>query len=429
MVITTINSLSELDYPNYEVIVVDNNTPDPSLWEPVKKRCEELGAKFRFFTLGKYPGFKAGALNFALKETDLRARVVGVVDADYVVAKDWLTSAVPYFTDPQVALVQAPQEHRDWGESIFQTMENDEYSGFFRIGMVQRNEDNAIIQHGTMTLVDRIMLDSLGGWAQWCICEDSELGLRILKEGKKSIYLNHPFGHGLVPDSYEAYSKQRFRWAYGAMRILRGHWRALLGLEGKLTRPQRYQFVKGWLPWIGDALHMVFTFTALIWSLLLITDPLHTDFPEPIFVYPAVSLVLLRIFGTLWTYTARVRIGGKRTLLAMISGGSLTHKIAKAVFQGLFRNSLPFYRTPKMDMNAPILNSLLSVWQEFFLMMSLYASAVGVFLVFGVVNGSALVWMMALIVQSFPYVAATIAALVSSTSGMQRRQKLKALKV
>lgn len=417
MVIATIDSLAALHYPNFEVLVIDNNTMDSALWEPVKKRCEELGEKFRFFTLGKYPGFKAGALNFGLKNTDPRAEVVGVVDADYVVSPDWLQAAIPYFiNDAEVALVQAPQEHRDWEGNLFQRMENDEYSGFFRIGMVQRNEDNAIIQHGTMTLIRRPVLDQLHGWAEWCICEDSELGLRILNERKKSVYLDHPFGHGLVPDSYEAYAKQRFRWAYGAMRIMRGHWQKMFGLTGYLTKSQRYQFIKGWLPWIGDALHMVFTFTALIWSGVLLMNPVYTDFPDPIFVFPALGLVVLRLMGTLWTYATRVRIGKRRTVLAMIAGGSLTHKIAKAVFQGLLSNSLPFYRTPKMDKAPPIFKSLLHVWEEFVLALALWLSSFGTYLIFGTENRTAVIWMIALIVQSFPYIAAILASLVSGFS-------------
>lgn len=414
MVIATINSLALLDYPNFEVIVVDNNTPDPALWQPVEARCKELGERFKFFTLGSYPGFKAGALNFALTQTDPRAEVVGVVDADYVVSPNWLKASVPYFLDPKIGIVQAPQEHRQWDHSVFHRMANDEYSGFFRIGMVQRNEHNAIIQHGTMTLISRKILNDLGGWAEWCICEDSELGLRVLNEGKHAIYLDHPFGHGLVPDTYEAYSKQRFRWAYGAMRILRGHWKKIFGLEGNLTFAQRYQFVKGWLPWMGDSLHLLFTITALIWSALLILRPLETDFPEPIFIYPALALVTLRICGTLWTYMARVKIGKRRTILAMIAGGSLTHKIAKAVFQGLFFNSQPFYRTPKMEKAAPLLRNLATVREEFLLAMLLWGGAIGTLMIFGTVNNQAVIWTVALFVQSFPYIAAIVASIVSS---------------
>lgn len=416
LMIQTLNSLAELDYPNFEVMVIDNNTPDPATWEPVQKHCDKLGPNFRFFSLGKWPGFKAGALNFALKNTDPRAQVVGVVDADYIVKPEWLKATIPYFLrNEKIAIVQAPQEHREWEGNIFTRMENDEYSGFFRIGMVQRNEHNAIIQHGTMTLIRRPTLDHVGGWAEWCICEDSELGLRVLNEGFEEIYLDCPLGHGLVPDTYQAYAKQRFRWAFGGMCILRHHWKTILGLGGNLSRTQRYQFIKGWLPWIGDALHMVFTLTALLWSFVLALDPVHTDFPEAIFIYPALGLVFLRLFGTLWTYTTRVRIGKVRTILAMIAGGSLTHKIAKAVFQGLLGFSKPFYRTPKLASQARLLKSLAGVMEEIILATLLLVSSLAVLTIFGTVNDEAVLWSVALLIQGIPYYAAIIAAIVSGS--------------
>ncbi len=419
MVIATLESLARLDYPDFEVIVVDNNTPNPATWEPVAARCRELGERFRFFSLGKWPGYKAGALNFALRMTDPEAAIIGVVDADYEVEPNWLRAAIPYFENAEVAVVQAPQEHRGWEASLFRRMENDEYSGFFRIGMVQRNEDNAIIQHGTMTLVERTTLEELRGWAEWCICEDAELGLRILLAGKRMLYIDHPLGHGLVPDSYAAYRKQRFRWAYGGMRIARRYYRELLGMRGGLSFRQRYHFIKGWLPWLGDALHLFFTVAALLWSGLLLAYPLETDFPEPIFVYPAIALVLLRVFGTLWTYAARVQIGATRSLMALIAGGSLTHTIAKGVIQGLLTSGKPFYRTPKMKHGPKVIQSLILTWEEALLATLLVGAACGIIGEFGVVNDDAIVWMIGLLAQSLPYLASLFVALLS---GSQREQ-------
>lgn len=414
LVSVTLRSLATLDYPEYEVIVVDNNTADEALWRPIEALCKELGPRFKFSSLGKYPGFKAGALNYALKVTDPRAEVVGVVDADYIVDSQWLTSTVPYFSDESIAVVQSPQEHRGWARNIFQRMENDEYTGFFRIGMVQRNEHNAIIQHGTMTLVRRCCLDLVNGWAQWCICEDTELGLRLLNLGMQAIYIDHPLGRGLVPDSYAAYSKQRFRWAYGGIRIFRRYFPELLGLRGKLTNAQRYQFIKGWLPWFGDALHALFTLAALVWSGFLLARPLQTDFPEPIFIYPALALIALRIIGTACTYASRVRIGFWRTLLAMLAGGSLTHKVAKAVFQGLFTSSKPFYRTPKLDAAPRLIQSLATVTEEFGLAVFLWGCAYGIILVFGTRNDAAVLWCIALLCQTIPYIAAIFVAILSA---------------
>src|SRR5690606_20592596 len=125
-------------YDNFEVLVIDNNTRDEALWRPVEARVAELGERFRFFHLPSWPGFKAGALNFALEKTDPRAEVVGVVDADYVVRRDWLRALVGHFAQPEVAVVQAPQAHRGWAGQVFRRMMNWEYDGFFRIGMHHR---------------------------------------------------------------------------------------------------------------------------------------------------------------------------------------------------------------------------------------------------------------------------------------------------
>jgi exo-beta-1,3-glucanase (GH17 family) len=63
MVIATIESLKNLDYTNYEVIVVDNNTKDEAKWKPIKAYMAGLPSNFHFYHLPKWPGFKAGALN------------------------------------------------------------------------------------------------------------------------------------------------------------------------------------------------------------------------------------------------------------------------------------------------------------------------------------------------------------------------------
>jgi cellulose synthase/poly-beta-1,6-N-acetylglucosamine synthase-like glycosyltransferase len=83
---------------------------------------------------------------------------------------------VPHFAEDKMGIVQAPQDYRDEADNAFKAMCYAEYKGFFHIGMITRNERNAIIQHGTMTLVRRSLLTELNGWAEWCITEDAELG-------------------------------------------------------------------------------------------------------------------------------------------------------------------------------------------------------------------------------------------------------------
>ena len=175
--------MARLDYPNFECIVVINNTPDPALWRPVEEHCQTLGERFKFVREDKLLGFKAGALRLALAHTAPDAEIIGVLDADYVVQPDWLKDLVPLFADPKVGLVQAPQDHRDGDRSAMHHAMNGEYAGFFDIGMVQRNEANAIIVHGTMCLIRRAALIAAGGWSSDTICEDTDLGLTILELG------------------------------------------------------------------------------------------------------------------------------------------------------------------------------------------------------------------------------------------------------
>jgi cellulose synthase/poly-beta-1,6-N-acetylglucosamine synthase-like glycosyltransferase len=83
---------------------------------------ERLGAAFRFFHLDNWPGYKAGAINYALQQTAKDAEIIAVIDSDYMVDPLWLKSLVPYFAKQDVGFVQAPQDYRDWRENGFKAL-------------------------------------------------------------------------------------------------------------------------------------------------------------------------------------------------------------------------------------------------------------------------------------------------------------------
>ena len=273
MVILTLDSLAALDYENYEVLVIDNNTKREDVWKPVEEYCAQLGAKFRFFHLSPWPGFKAGALNFGLEQTDARAEIVAVVDADYVVRRDWLSALTGHFSDPKVAVVQCPQAHREFEDNAFRRMTAWEYDGFFRIGMHHRNERNAIIQHGTMTMVRKDLLANTGAWSEWTICEDAELGLRLMHAGHELVYVDELMGKGLTPADFTAYKSQRYRWAFGAMQIMKARFGWMVRKDSPLSRGQKFHFLTGWFSWFADALHLVFTMMAIVWTIGMVGWP------------------------------------------------------------------------------------------------------------------------------------------------------------
>ena len=351
MVIATIRSLERLEYRNYEVLVIDNNTKDPALWKPVEAYMAGLDERFRFFHLPQWPGFKAGALNFALTKTDPAAEIVGVVDADYKVVSRWLKDLVGHFADPETAVVQAPQAHRGWKTHLFRQMMNHEYDGFFRIGMHHRNERNAIIQHGTMTLVRAEALRGHGNWSEWCICEDAELGLRLMKAGLQTVYVDEVMGRGLTPDTFLAFKKQRRRWAEGAMQIMKGHFRTLFLPSGKgpdrLTGGQRYHFIAGWLSWIGDALHLAFALAAMAWTIAIIAAPHWFSLPILLFMLPLFVFFFGRTMMGPLLYLRRVRCSLTDVAGSALAGMALSHGIGRGIWAGLLNRTSVFEITVK----------------------------------------------------------------------------------
>ncbi len=433
LLIETLNALAALDYPRFEVLVIDNNTKDPAVWEPVRAHCAQLnrrlwlqgqpnGQRFRFFHVSPLAGFKAGALNFALRETNPKAGIVAVIDADYLVSPNWLRDLIPAFFDEEVAIVQAPQDYRDGDENAFKAMCLAEYRGFFHIGMVTRNERNAIIQHGTMTMIRRDSLAAVGGWSEWCITEDAELGLRLFEQGHKALYIPSTYGRGLIPDTFADFKKQRFRWAYGAVRVLIAHRRELLGLRRtRLSGGQRWHFLSGWLPWFADGFNLLFNVAALAWTVAMVAMPEQVMPP-----YMSIALVPLVLFGfkmikSLVLYRRRVDATWRQALAAGLAGLALSHTIARATWAGIVSGKLGFFRTPKLASSAALLRALADAREEALLLIAFLLGAVAVLQRPDAFMIDVRVWAAVLLVQAIPYAAAVKVSLISALPQLPAR--------
>ncbi|TWR90001.1 glycosyltransferase [Pseudomonas saxonica] len=414
MVKQTLDALANLDYPDFEVLIIDNNTKDPAVWEPVRDYCATLGPRFKFFHVAPLAGFKGGALNYLIPHTAPDAEVIAVIDSDYCVDRNWLKHMVPHFADPKIAIVQSPQDYRDYNESTFKKLCYSEYRGFFHIGMVTRNDRDAIIQHGTMTMTRRSVLEELG-WADWCICEDAELGLRVFEKGYSAAYSHNSYGKGLMPDTFIDFKKQRFRWAYGAIQIIKRHTSSLIfGKDSELTRGQRYHFLAGWLPWIADGMNIFFTIGALLWSAAMIIVPTRVDPPLLIFAIPPLALFVFKVGKIIFLYRRAVGVNLKDAFAAALAGLALSHTIAKAVLYGFFTSSIPFFRTPKNADNHGFWVAISEAREEVFIMLLLWGAALGIFFVQGLPSNDMRFWVVMLLVQSLPYLAALIMAFMSS---------------
>jgi exo-beta-1,3-glucanase (GH17 family)/cellulose synthase/poly-beta-1,6-N-acetylglucosamine synthase-like glycosyltransferase len=346
MLKATLDSVARLEYPNFECVLVVNNTPDPALRQPVEEHCRTLGERFKFIRVDNLSGYKAGALRLALANTAADAQIIGVIDADYTVEPEWLKDLVPLFADPCVGLVQAPQDHRDGDRSPMHRAMNAEYAGFFDIGMVQRNEVNAIIVHGTMCLIRRAAIDAAGGWSSDSIVEDSDLGLTMLEQGWITHYTNRRYGYGLLPDTFDAYRRQRHRWAFGGLQILRKHWRRLLPGAVGLTHEQKREYGFGWLNWLGaESIGVVVALLNVLWvPFVAFAD---TAVPDRILTVPILAAFAVSTAHFAALYRLRVHASGGRMLGAVFAAMSLQWTVAQAVGIGLVKDRLPFLRTAK----------------------------------------------------------------------------------
>ena len=415
MLIQTLDALARLEYPDFEVLVIDNNTKDENVWRPVEAHCRQLGPRFRFFHVAPLAGFKAGALNYALARTAPDVKIIAAIDSDYVVEPAWLRDLTPAFHDQRIAIVQAPQDYRDADQSAFKAMCYAEYRGFFHIGMITRNERNAIIQHGTMTMVRRAQLAECG-WAEWCITEDAELGLRIFEHGYDASYVPETYGRGLMPDTFIDFKKQRFRWAYGAMQILKAHARTLFLEGGPLSPGQRYHFIAGWLPWIADGCNMLFNLAALGWSAAMIWAPGSVDPPLVMYSVLPLSLFTFKLAKLVHLYRVRVGANVRQTLAAAIAGLALTHTIGMASIKGLLTKGEPFFRTPKQGETSGLWHALAAAREESLMMIGLLVSAWGVHRTGTQQNAGPdrLAWIIVLLVQSVPYASSLVVSLASA---------------
>ena len=368
MVIDTLRCLLRLDYPRYEVILIDDNTSDEALWRPVEAWCAGHGVKFAH--LADWPGYKSGALNYALREmTDEAAEVIGVVDSDYQIEPGFLRGCAAAFTEPWVGFIQCPQDYRDWQSAPYYRRLYYSYKYFFAISQPSRNEHDGAIFAGTMGLIRRVALEQLGGWDEWCITEDAELSLRLLRAGWHGLHMDHTWGRGIMPLTFEGLKGQRYRWCFGGIQILRMHWRSLLpgrqGRDNHLTNAQRWAYLAGGVQWYGDLLGLIFLVFLLAgaWNLASGGGELFRKL-TPFLVATVPVLVGLGLVRAVALLRRGTGASWRDALGAFFIWQSTSLVVSRASVMGLFAHKAAFLRTPKTSEQAKWWEALRANWAE-----------------------------------------------------------------
>jgi cellulose synthase/poly-beta-1,6-N-acetylglucosamine synthase-like glycosyltransferase len=359
MLIETIRRAEAIDYPNFEIVVIDNNTKDPAIWRPVEEYCRHR-PRVTFVHVDPWPGFKAGALNLALRHyTDERAEIIGLIDADDFVVPHYLKETAPYFCDTGIGFLQSFEGNRNYEGSPYYTACVDSYQAFYLTNMSSRNERNSIPFVGTMGLFRRVALEHAGGWNEWCICEDTEASVRVLKLGWSGLYIPRCFGRGVVPPSYAGLCTQRYRWCFGGMQILRLHWRSLMpwdrSPDNRLSSQQRRDYLMASFGWMRDLLMVLFSIALIATTALLLSGSHFWILPiAGGLSLLGISLIAIALLSMLWVLREWTNMSRRRAFCSLIISLASGWTIAIACIQGLARREGVFLRTPKNDRNQKV---------------------------------------------------------------------------
>jgi hypothetical protein len=183
--------------------------------------------------------------------------------------------------------------------------------------------------------------------------------------GYKSIYINKAYGHGIMPLNFEGLKKQRFRWCFGGIQILRKHWEALMPWAGwldpanHLTAAQRYYYLLSSLQWFNEAITLGFTAMVLFGSIAIVFgwDTGVRPWAGVIAVIPLILLVL-GVGRFLWALRNKLKLSVPQALRAMGSFFSLSWVVTLASIQGLIQPRGVFLRTSKSKGASNLLRAL-----------------------------------------------------------------------
>ena len=274
----------------------------------LKTICKELGVTY--LTRKKNERAKAGNINEALKETN--GDLVVILDSDHVPTRDFLEKTVGHFLkDEKLFLVQTPHFfinadplEKNLGTFLDMPSENEMFYSVIQPGL---DRWGASLFCGSAGILRRKCLDEIGGMAGETITEDAETAVRLHSKGYKSAFVNRPLIAGLAPDTFEAFAKQRTRWAQGMTQIL-----VMINpatLKG-LSLSQRLGYLNSTVFWLFPFARAAFYLAPLIY--LLLGVPVIIAESNEIFAFAIPHLlgtVLLSVIlfrGTRWLFVSEI---------------------------------------------------------------------------------------------------------------------------
>lgn len=254
----TIESLLRSEYPNFEIVVVDDGSSDKTFDVAVEK----FGGRDRVSIYHKENGGKASALNFGWRKA--KGDVIVALDADTLFTPQTISALVHRFADETVGAVAGNAKVGNrinivtkWQALEYITSQNLDRRAFSSLNCIT-------VVPGSVGAWRRSVLEECGGFSSDTLAEDQDLTIKVRRLGYKIGYEENAVGLTEAPDSLRGLAKQRFRWAYGTLQCMWKHKSALFnpktGTLGFVAMPNVwiYQII---FPLVSPLMDLMFVWT------------------------------------------------------------------------------------------------------------------------------------------------------------------------
>lgn len=192
---------------------------------------------------------KSGNLRHAFAKT--RGEFFVILDADFAPRWDFLLETMPYFDEPDIAIVQTPQYFRtsrtqNWVERAAGAVQE----VFYRSIQVARDRLGASICVGTCAVYRRAALAHQGGTTLIAYAEDVHTGLDVRRVGWRLVYVPVILSTGTCPDNLDMFVRQQYRWCTGSTSTLLTSrlWTVPMTLRARMT------YISGFAYYVQTAL-------------------------------------------------------------------------------------------------------------------------------------------------------------------------------
>ncbi len=220
VIVRTVRSVLNSDYPNLHVIVIDDGSSDRTAEVAREAYGPEIAAG-RVTVLSKPNAGKAAALNFALDQ--LTDEFYVGIDADTVIASDAISKLIPHFEDPTVGAVagNAKVGNRVNLWTRWQALEYITSQNFERRAL---NLFNVVtVVPGAIGAWRTAPVKAAGGYPVNTVAEDADLTMSLLEQRFKVVYEDRSLAFTEAPINAKGLMRQRFRWSFGTLQAVWKH--------------------------------------------------------------------------------------------------------------------------------------------------------------------------------------------------------------